>query len=47
MKVTVHFFIKLRRISEMDKIPENVMKSLSLDHPSTEKRIRLIENSKS
>jgi STE24 endopeptidase len=37
----------LRRISEMDKIPENVMKSLSLDHPSTEKRIRLIENSKS
>ncbi len=37
----------LRRISETDKIPENVMRSLSLDHPSTEKRIRLIENSKS
>ncbi len=37
----------LKRISEIDKIPENVMKSLSLDHPSTEKRIRLIENSKS
>ncbi|WP_337860192.1 M48 family metallopeptidase [Ferroplasma sp.] len=37
----------LRRISETDKIPENVMKSLSLDHPSTEKRIKLIENSKS
>ena len=37
----------LRRISEIDKIPENVMKSLSLDHPSTEKRIELIENSKS
>ncbi|WP_298278738.1 M56 family metallopeptidase [Ferroplasma sp.] len=37
----------LKRISEIDKIPENVMKSLSLDHPSTEKRIQLIENSKS
>ncbi len=37
----------LKRISEIDKIPENVMKSLSLDHPSTEKRIKLIENSKS
>ncbi len=37
----------LRKISEIDKIPENVMRSLSLDHPSTEKRIKLIENSKS
>jgi STE24 endopeptidase len=37
----------LRRISEIDRIPENVMRSLSLDHPSTEKRIKLIENSKS
>ncbi|AGO61208.1 MULTISPECIES: M48 family metallopeptidase [Ferroplasma] len=37
----------LRRIAETDKIPENVMRSLSLDHPSTEKRIKLIENSKS
>ncbi|MEM0139852.1 MAG: M48 family metalloprotease [Ferroplasma sp.] len=37
----------LRKISEIDKIPENVLRSVSLDHPSTEKRIRLIENSKS
>ena len=37
----------LRKIAETDKIPENVMRSLSLDHPSTEKRIQLIENSKS
>ncbi len=37
----------LEKISNIDKIPENVMKSLSLDHPSTAKRVKIIENSKS
>ncbi len=36
----------LRKISSFDKIPENTLKSLSLDHPSTNKRIDLIEKSK-
>ncbi len=37
----------LEKISNIDKIPDNVMRSLSLDHPSTAKRVKLIENSKS
>ncbi len=36
----------LKKISNIDKIPENTLKSLGLDHPSTDKRINLIEKSK-
>jgi len=35
----------LEKISNTDKIPDNVLRSLSLDHPSTAKRVKLIENS--
>ncbi|KQB33732.1 M48 family metallopeptidase [Acidiplasma cupricumulans] len=37
----------LIKISNIENIPENVMKSLSLDHPATSKRIEIIEKSKS